>query len=52
MLGVERAAKAPHSMSSPHALLAVEEEEKWAPSLPPVELDDEKEDDEEADEPV
>ena len=43
-------AKAPHSMSSPHALLAVEEEEKWAPSLPPVELDDDEE--EEADEPV
>ena len=42
MLGIESAAKAPHSKSPPHGL-AVEEDAAGAPSLSPVELDDEEE---------
>ena len=46
MLGIDRAANAPHSRSRPHGLVAVELEEEEpapAPSLPPVpvELEDE-----------
>ena len=44
MLGIERAASAPHSASL-HGLVAVEEEEPApAPSLPPVELEEEEAD--------